>query len=276
MYGSIVMIFLLGVGVLYIVKNNKVSLRENKIISENSNELSKNSNELSDNGNELSENSNESSDNVELTSFDGKDDNINDRKDNSAKNENKTSNSNSDIDKARDVLYKTMGISKNDVDLGYIKDDLFSKYDPRMKDKYYAFDYTNRNTGNMGDVVFLVDKKDFSIYEWPVLGTIIPHELTKDINSPAYKYLVGFYYPPNDENKDSVAVKYFEKYGAKAFANKIQEIFKEADKRTLSYYKDNYVNLILAGSTKKELDSHVKRSLEGNTVLYQGDYEKVK
>ncbi len=262
MYGSIFMIFLflLGVGGLYIVKNNKinnkVNLTENKITSENSNESS-------DNGNDS---------NVELTSSDAKDDNINEGKDNSTESNNKTSNSN--IDKARDILYKTMGINKNNVDFGYIKEDLFSKYDPRIKDNYYVFDYTSRDTGNMSDKLYLVDKKDLSVYEWPAGGTLIPYELTKDVNSYVYQYFISFNYPPNDENKDSAAVKYFEKYGAKEFANKIQEIFKDADESTLSYYQDNYVDLILAGSTKKELDSYVKRRLEVTPLLQQAGYEK--
>lgn len=247
---GLMFLFLVGFGGTYFIRNNKESEKVNTI--ETNNNFDENSNETINTNTEKA--------------------NINEEENDSIGSKEKVSRS--DIDKAREVLYKTTGQNKKDTEFGYIKDDIFGEYDSRIKDNYYVFDSSERDTGNMSSIIYLVDKKDYSVYEWPVGGILIPYELTKDTSAPAYQYLMTFQYPPNDENKDSESVKYFEKYGAKAFAEKIEEIFKNADDGTLSYYQDSYVELILSGSTKEELDQYVNGRMNVTPLLQQAAYEK--
>ncbi|MBI6038176.1 serine/threonine-protein kinase [Clostridium perfringens] len=254
--GVLVLLIFLGIGVWYFFSEYKLNDESsNNIINNRQNESSIKVNNNVDND----KNSN------------NKDNDLGKESINNTINDNKINNN--EINKAIDILYKTTGVDKNITKFEYNFDDGYIN-DPKIKEKYFIFSKCDRETDNMDDKSYLVNKKDYSVYVWPAGTMLMPYDIYSNEESQLHKYLFNFRYPADEENKNSASVKYFEQYGAEAFLKKVKEIISNANESTLNYYGYNYVDYILEGNKKEELDKHINNRMVVTPFLQQAEYEK--
>ncbi|MEG2587967.1 MAG: hypothetical protein RSA05_07625 [Cetobacterium sp.] len=83
-------------------------------------------------------------------------------------------------------------------------------------------------------------------------------ECIEEDGNPLESYFSEYFFIDSPDNI-AIAKKLKEEYSMEEFYNKVKAILEEANEETLDYFGSSmaYVNAILSGSTKEELDSYV-------------------
>lgn len=130
-----------------------------------------------------------------------------------------------------------------------------------IKKNFYIFNIASP-VGDLADFNYAVKKNDLSVYYGDTYGMIIPYEDYSNENSKLRKFLFN-YWDLNSNIEDNKVKEELEKLGAEKFLDKITSIIDDSDEITVDYYGGYayYVDFILDGSTKEELDEYVESRL---------------
>ena len=162
-----------------------------------------------------------------------------------------------DIEKATNKLYELTSANKDMVTFTYSPEDNYVK-DENIKKKYYIFKETSINSDLGDNYNYLIKKKDLSVYYYEgTYGIMIPYVDYANSTTPVGMFISDYYenyYWDNIELPSKIS-SYIYENGSESFYGKLKEIMENADQNTIySYGAVNYVDLILNGYTKEELD----------------------
>ena len=162
-----------------------------------------------------------------------------------------------DIEKATNKLYELTSANKYMVTFTYSPEDNYVK-DENIKKKYYIFKETSINSDLGDNYNYLIKKKDLSVYYYEgTYGIMIPYVDYANSTTPVGMFISDYYenyYWDNIELPSKIA-SYIYENGSESFYGKLNEIMENANQDTIySYGAVNYVDLILSGYTKEELD----------------------
>lgn len=173
----------------------------------------------------------------------------------------KSKEANIDVKNAMRKLYETTGADKN-IEIYELNNEQSYIGDKKTKKDFYIFNVCSIG-GGTADYNLAVRKKDNKVFYGSTYGIIIPYEDYINENSIISKYLKDYEANASDELMTKNSKSYLKANGAEALYEKVKDILSKADSVTVDFYTGplSYVEKILSGTTKKELDSYVNKRL---------------
>lgn len=174
------------------------------------------------------------------------------------------------IENAIEKLYEVTGASR---DITEYKLNMDGSYigTEEVKKNFYIFNIASVPSGDLADYNYAVKKSDLSVYYGDTYGMIIPYVDFMNQDSKLYKFLSD-YWNYGQEGPGNKVQEEFKTLGAEKFLEKIEPILDESEEHTVDYYGGyvEYVNLILSGSDKVNLDQYVngRIGISNNSPTY--------
>lgn len=179
---------------------------------------------------------------------------------------------NIDVKNAMRKLYEATGDDKNTV-IYELNNDQSYIGDKKTKRDFYIFNICSIG-GATSDYNLAVRKKDNKVFYGSTYGIIIPYEDYINENSVISKYLKDYESSaPNNEDMIKNSKAYLEANGAEALYEKVKAILSNGDIATIEFYTGplGYVEQILSGSTKKELDDYTNKRMYPDQDINETD-----